>query len=257
MGAKAGEVWSETAGEPGAPLVVLVHGSMDRSAGLLRLSRRLDDDHRVLRYDRRGYGRSLGVGPPWTVAANVDDLVALVERTEPGGPVVVFGHSFGGNVALASSARRPDLVDAVVVYETPLSWFDWWPGNSAGGAAVATPDPGDAAEVFMRRLVGDAAWERLSPVKQAARRAEGVAMVDELADLRRCPPWTSDEIGVPVLALHGEHGRPHHRTAMGGLAELLTDCRVEEIPAAGHAGPHTHPDAVADVVRAFTSSLGY
>ena len=51
-------IWSEEAGPEGAPMIALVHGSMDRSAGLLKLSRRLDDDHRVLRYDRRGYGRS-------------------------------------------------------------------------------------------------------------------------------------------------------------------------------------------------------
>ena len=51
-------IWSHEAGPPGAPPVVLVHGAMDRSAGMLRLSRRLDETHRVLRYDRRGYGRS-------------------------------------------------------------------------------------------------------------------------------------------------------------------------------------------------------
>jgi pimeloyl-ACP methyl ester carboxylesterase len=122
--------------------------------------------------------------------------------------VVVFGHSFGGNVALALAARRPDLVSAVVVYETPLSWLDWWPGNSAGAAAMAATDSSDAAEAFMRRLVGDEVWERLPASKRRERRAEGAAMVAELADLRRAAPWIGDEIGVPVLALYGEFGRP-------------------------------------------------
>ncbi len=238
--------------------MIVVHGSMDRSAGLLRLSRRLDTQFHIVRYDRRGYGRSRSVGPPWTVAANVDDLEAVVAATAAtaDAPVALFGHSFGGNVVLAFAARRPDLVSSVTVYETPLSWFDWWPGNSAGGAAMAVDDPGDAAEAFMRRLVGDAVWDRLPVSKQAERRAEGAAMVSELADLRRSSPWNADEITAPVLALCGERARPHHRDAMGRLTEMLVDCRSEVIVGAGHAGPHTHADAVAASVVDFIRSAG-
>jgi len=208
----------------------------------------------VLRYDRRGYGRSVDVGPPWSVDANIGDLEALLVSEAPR-PAVVFGHSFGGNVALGLAARRPELVRGVVVYETPLSWLDWWPGDSAGAAAMAADDPGDAAEAFMRRLVGDAAWERLPAPKRSERRAEGAAMVAELADLRRGAPWDGEQIDVPVLALHGEHARPHHRAAIEGLGDMIPACRSAMVPGAGHAGPHTHADAVADSMAPFLASL--
>jgi pimeloyl-ACP methyl ester carboxylesterase len=250
-------VWSDAAGEAGRPLVVLIHGAMDRSAGLLRLSRRLDADHRVVRYDRRGYGRSTGVGPPWTVAANIDDLREIVETelAAAPGPAVLVGHSFGGNVALGLAARRPDLVAAVAVYETPMSWLASWSGNSAGAAAMSAPDSDAAAEAFIRRLVGDAAWDRLSPAKQAQRRQEGAAMVAELADLRRRAPWSPAQLELPVLTMYGEFGRPHHREAMRRLSGELPDATCVEIPEAGHPGPHTHPDAVAAPLVAFISSL--
>ncbi len=247
-------VWSEVAGYPTAPPVVVVHGSMDRSAGLLRLSRRLDASHHVLRYDRRGYGRSGEVGPPWTVEANIDDLESLL-ASHTFESTVLFGHSFGGNVVLGLAARRPELVRAVVVYETPLSWFDWWPGNSAGAAAMAMDDPGDAAEAFMRRLVGDVVWERLGTSKQSERRAEGPAMVAELADLRRAAPWDAARITAPVLALHGEHAGAHHRRAMTGLPGVIAGCRSVMVPGAGHAGPHTHANDVAAAMSAFLASL--
>jgi pimeloyl-ACP methyl ester carboxylesterase len=250
----AAHVWSDAAGDPSSPLVVVVHGSMDRSAGLLRLSRRLDLDFRVIRYDRRGYGRSTDVGPPWTVEANVDDLEVLLDESSRA-PAIVFGHSFGGNVALALAARRSELVEAVVVFETPLSWLESWPSTTAGAAAMGIDDPGDAAEAFMRRLVGDAVWERLPPSKQTERRAEGRAMVAELADLRRVAPWKGADIASPVLALYGEHARPHHREAMLGLDEMISDCRSEMVSSAGHAGPHTHADAVAAAVTSFVGSL--
>jgi pimeloyl-ACP methyl ester carboxylesterase len=221
---------------------------------VLRLSRRLDPTHRVLRYDRRGYGRSVGVGPPWTVEANIDDLEGLLAR-EPTRPAVLFGHSFGGNVALGLAARRPELVRGVVVYETPLSWLDWWPGDSAGAAAMAQHDPGDAAEAFMRRLVGDEVWERLPEARRADRRAEGAAMVAELADLRRAAPWDGDQIVAPVFALRGEHARPHHHAAGDAMRNLIPRCRTAVVTGAGHAGPHTHAAEVASAMVPFLASL--
>jgi lipase len=256
MAQRAGPaVWFDTAGAPDRPAIVVVHGSMDRSAGLLRLSRRLDGDHLVVRYDRRGYGRSAAVGPPWTVDDNVEDLEAIIEQVVIA-PAVIFGHSFGGNVALALAQRRPDLVHAVGVYESPLSWLDWWPGNSAGAMAMSQDDPGDAAEAFMRRLMGDELWERMPASKQAARRAEGAPMVAELADLRRGAPWSAERISAPVHAMYGEYARPHHRAAMTGLVELLPGCTSDMIAGAGHAGPHTHADAVAASFTTFLRSVG-
>lgn len=237
----ASPVWSHETGC--GPLVALVHGSMDRSAGLLRLSRRLDGRARVVRYDRRGYGRSAPHPGPFGMDDQVADLVGVLA----GRRAIVVGHSYGGNVALALADRRPDLVGAVVVYEAPLSWTSWWPGSTAGGAALAG-DPADAAERFMRRLVGDERWERLPPSTRAARRAEGPAMAGELADLRSRAPWRAERIAVPVVAMYGEHGAEHHRAAMRHLAEVLPECRLEMVAGAKHFGPNTHATAVADVV---------
>ena len=60
-------IWSEVAGPADAPLVVLVHGTMDRSTGMLKVSRRLDSRFRVVRYDRRGYGRSAPHDGPFEI----------------------------------------------------------------------------------------------------------------------------------------------------------------------------------------------
>ncbi len=159
---------------------------MDRSAGMLRLSRQLDATAVVIRYDRRGYAKSSEVGSPYVLDEQIADLALVLDRHAPARSIdLAFGHSFGGNVVLGLAARRPELITRAVVYETPLSWFDWWPSSGAGGAAAQAATPEDAAEAFMRRLVGDERWERLPAGTRAGRRAEGVAMVGELNDLRR------------------------------------------------------------------------
>ena len=249
-------LWTTTNGLPGAAHIVLIHGSLDRSGGMAKLSRRLEDRFRVSRYDRRGYGRSMPHAGPFGIEAQVDDLVRVIaSASEAPEPCLVFGHSYGGNVALATAQRHPALVAAVVVYETPLSWLPWWPGSTAGGDARAWDhDPAGAAERFMRRLIGDARWERLPESTRQARRAEGPALLGELGDLTREAPWSPDGIASPVLAMRGELGPAHHEYGMGVLAGWF-DTPVVAIPGAHHFGPNTHPGEVAAVVTDFALSV--
>ena len=250
------QVWSATTGAPEAAHVVLIHGSLDRSAGLLKLSRRLDDAFRVTRYDRRGYGRSAPHPGPFGIDQQVADLEGVIADAGAGAPLVLVGHSYGGNVALAFVDRHPGRVAAVVTYEAPLSWEPWWPGDSAGSDAMAWRDDAEeAAERFMRRLIGDDRWQRLPPSTRAARRAAGLAMVGELADLRRRAPWRPDRITVPVLVLHGEHGQPHHVDGAAALAARLPDARLDTVSGARHFGPNTHADVVAARIRAFLADV--
>ncbi len=240
-------IWAAEAGLEGAALVALVHGSMDRSTAMLKLSRQFDRAHRVARYDRRGYGRSVpehGMHPgPFDMAHQVDDLVGVLG----GRPAVLVGHSYGGNVALALAARHPHLVRAVAIYETPLSWESWWPANTAGGAAVASAaDPEAAAEGFMRRMIGDTRWEALPERTRTTRRIEGLAMVAELNDLRANEPWTADRIRVPVIAGYGSLGSPHHQRGMHHVAEQIAGARVVELPDCRHDAPLSHAALFAE-----------
>jgi pimeloyl-ACP methyl ester carboxylesterase len=246
-------IWSAVAGVEGAPRIALVHGSLDRSAGLLKLSRRLDESFRVVRYDRRGYGRSTPHTGPFGIDHQVADLVGVL--TAEAGPSVVVGHSYGGNVALAAAQRRPDLVAGVVVYESPLSWLDWWPGLTAGASAREwMHDPSIAAERFMRRLIGDRRWDKLPDSTRAARRAEGPALIGELDDLQRNEPWSRDEVRVPVLAVRGEHAADHHRQGTTVIADWFGTEPVV-LRGARHFGPNTHPDEMGDVVTQFARTV--
>jgi pimeloyl-ACP methyl ester carboxylesterase len=242
-------IWADEAGPVGAPLVVLIHGSMDRSTGMLKLSRVLDRHSRVCRYDRRGYGRSVpphGPHPgPFTMAAQLDDLVALLA----GRPAVLVGHSYGGNVALAAAAQHPHLVRAVAVYETPASWMPWWPGNTAGAAAASSSDaPEDAAERFMRRLVGDERWEALPERTRATRRREGAALVGELTDLRDNPPWSPDDVHVRVLVGVGERAAAQHVRGTRWMADVIPGARLVELAGCHHDAPLSHPALFASAL---------
>ncbi|MDZ7707154.1 MAG: alpha/beta hydrolase [Trueperaceae bacterium] len=67
--------------------------------------------------DLRGHGLSSGVRAlVRDVSETANDVVVLLERLRAaGGPVLGFGHSFGGALMLRAAQLRPDLVDAVAV----------------------------------------------------------------------------------------------------------------------------------------------
>ncbi len=242
--------WEVVTGE--GPTVVVVHGMMDRSTSFARLAKALPE-HRVVRYDRRGYARSLDLGPPASFDDQVDDLRAVLGDH---GPALVFGHSYGGTIALATAARSPEGILGLLAYECPMPWLDWWPANSAGASAMAqASDPADASERFMRRMIGDDRWSRLPPSTRAARRAEGPTMIAELGQVRppHGPAFDPADVRVPLTMAHGGGGAPHHAEAARTVAAGAPDGELVVVEDAGHGIHLSHPRRVAELLVALES----
>jgi pimeloyl-ACP methyl ester carboxylesterase len=253
----------EARGAPNAtPVVVLVHGSLDRSDSFARVLRRLDDLHTVV-YDRRGYHRSRPALPlNGGLEDHIDDLLAVIG----GRPAVVVGHSYGGDVALGAALRSPpdSSIVSVAAYEPPMPWLGRWatrpPGpqhepspSRPGRAPVDALDRQDAAaaaERFFRRMVGDSAWDRLSEPAKAERRADGPALEAELADIRRSEaPFDVTALAVPATFGRGGLSADRHRKTVAWLAEHTPGAELVEIEGASHGAHLTHPDAFAALVR--------
>ena len=226
------------------PMVVLVHGSMDRSTSFGRVTRQLPDLH-VVAYDRLGYGRSPTDRPHETLAGHAADLLDVID----GRRCAVVGHSYGGDVALVAAIERPDLVVAVGAFEAPMPWQPWWPAQSAGGAATAAASPEDGAEAFMRRVVGDRVWARLPRATREARRAEGPTLLAEMLSIRGPAPFDPAEVKVPVVAGYGTTSESRHQESAARLGDAVPDGELHAIEGAGHGAHMSHPAEFAAFVR--------
>src|ERR1700722_16068219 len=89
----------------------------------------LPEGVRLIAYDQRGHGKSVGVEPPGSLDDLVDDLIAVLDE-EGADTALVCGLSLGGMVGLRAAARYPDRVNRLVLACTsaipgdPLKWQD-------------------------------------------------------------------------------------------------------------------------------------
>ncbi len=202
----------------------------------------------VISFDRRGYASSVETRPSDVFDDQVGDLVEVLA----GRSAVAVGHSFGGDVVLATCQRHPGLIQAAMVYEPPQPWLNTRPAASAGSLALAHAgeDPAEAAEIFTRRMIGDARWERLPETVRQKRRAEGAALVADLTSLRTAPPpFDPSAISAPVVCGYGTHSKDHHRHDTRTLASQLSTGELHAIPGCGHGAHLSHPNEFAALIR--------
>jgi pimeloyl-ACP methyl ester carboxylesterase len=248
-------------------LVVLCHGApgaggFDPDPAQTKASKTT-----LLSVDRPGYGRSdpVSTGRWSTVASAADDIAAVLDNLGVE-QVGVAGWSAGGRVALALAARRPDLVDRVVVVATPapdedVPWID--PEQRVALEALRDLAPVDAHAEFANSLASvvpsdpfsdDALWllaaegtsdqaalrspgirNRLGEMLRAAFAQGSVGLAADIAGY--ClQPWgfAPEEVEAKTLLLYGS------RDPIAGLRharwwqERLPDARLEVAPDAGH-----------------------
>jgi pimeloyl-ACP methyl ester carboxylesterase len=234
--------------DPDRPVVAFVHGAPDTGRSFLPVVAHLDG-LRLLTYDRRGYGRSIGAQPrARALDDHVADLVALLARDVP---ATVVAHSFGCCVAMLASVRHPELIASLALWEPPVPWEEWWPERSRQAVAriVEEPDPEAVGERLFRTVIGDAAWDRLDAAAQGRRRAEGLTFVEDArAQLTR--QFDLRDVMSPCVVAHGSlTWAPMIETTRRVAKELGADL-VEEVEVAGaaHFGHVTHPAEFAALV---------
>ena len=245
------------------PPLILVHGASADHTTFRVVGPRLARHFTLHAIDRRGRGAS-GDTEPYAIAREFEDVAAVADAVaaETGGPVPVFGHSYGGRTALGA-ALLTDGSAASISYEgapTPPGASYHPTGLDAELAAqLAAGDPVAVLSTFMTRVVGmdeaELAAYRADPV-WPLRVAAAPTIVREL-DAEMDPAASLETLGrvrQPVLQCSAARACAAFREATYAFDARLADGRVIEIAGAKHAAHHTRPDAVVTAVRDFVAA---
>ncbi len=109
-------LWGEP--RPGQPPLVMVHGWMDVAASYQFVVDAFAQDRYVIAPDWRGYGLTeTPVTDNYWLPDYLADLDFLLDHYAGGQPVVLVGHSMGGNVAMLYAGARPQRIRRLVNLE--------------------------------------------------------------------------------------------------------------------------------------------
>jgi pimeloyl-ACP methyl ester carboxylesterase len=224
--------------------IICVHGGLDRAGSFRRLARRLETFD-LLAYDRRGYQGSRELAP-LALSNHVDDLLALARREAERAPVILFGHSFGGVIAIAAAAQEPSLTRLVVTYESPMPWILVRPS----GRAAPSDDPGQEAEIFFTRMVSSSAWQRLSEAERQSRRLDGPALLADLKILQQDAPFDLATLTTPLAYVHGDGILvDYYRALCLELVKVNPAIGTYELDDAGHGVHLSKPELLATLLE--------
>jgi len=243
------------------PAIVLVHGSPGTTRNWEPVAQRLADRYRVLAPNLPGYGGSdpRPAGEPST--AQVAAVVEAVIR-EVGAPVLLAGHSYGGNVALAVVLRGEVPVAGLVLLEPVLVRVLPAAGRDADYAAVKRVidayleqveggEPG-AVRVMIDYWFGPGAFDLLPGAIQRFLVAHApVNAVDVRSSFAETHSTAVlERLRVPVLVVYGGKSPAVSRAIATVVATHVPDGTLHELAGATHALTTTHAQQVADLIAA-------
>ncbi|HEX4704042.1 MAG TPA: alpha/beta hydrolase, partial [Pseudonocardiaceae bacterium] len=183
---------------------------------------------------------------------------------------MVFGHSYGGLVALETTLRRPAaVITKLAVYEPAVSIDgtisnDWLPELDR---AVAEDRTADGVVSVLRGLDLVGPLKHL-PVRLQRAVTRAVMHGDTLADMRELLPTASEEVatataldssgakyagvGVDTLLMCGERGPEYLRHVAETLDEVIPQSRMAVLDKLSHNAPDLDaPEAVAVELRRY------
>lgn len=103
----------------GPHTVLGIHGVTASSMSLAPIARHVGAEYTVVAPDLRGRGDSNRLPGPFGMPAHAADCASVLEHLGAG-PTVVVGESMGAFVAVVLAARRPELVERVVLVDGGL-----------------------------------------------------------------------------------------------------------------------------------------
>lgn len=246
------------------PHVIVIPGALAVASDLTAFATLLARRHTVHVVQRRGRGGSGPQGERYGIARECEDVEAVRART---GARLIFGHSFGGLVALRAACGSTAF-DAVAVYEPgvsvsgsiPVDWIEGARREVAAGADLeafitfvsgVNPEQTGRLPRWLLRLILGRAIPRAELRQNLALMPQAIsehAVVGQLDD--RLVDY--GEVAAATLIMRGKgRGTSRQAVALTRLAATIPRAETVTFPKLGHFAPEREPDAIARSVLGF------
>lgn len=248
------------------PAIVLIHAGVTTRGMWDDVVPLLATDHRVIRYDLRGFGET--VEDPDAGEWRMDtDLIGVMDAAGVDSASVV-GVSMGGGAALDAALTHPDRVEAVIAVNPGLGGFRADDGEWAITRFKQMKpfwDDGRKDEVARlemeiwfagpSRSLDDMPADRVERMRAWLLDAYEKEPWDRQQDLDPPASGRLDQITVPVLAVLGELDLPSLAAAVDHIVTSVPGASRAVMAGTAHLSPWEDPEGFVEIVRGFVGSI--
>lgn len=252
--------------EGAGPAILLIHGSASNLRSFDRVAELLAQKFRVIRYDVPPFGLS---GPVEKL-----DLSDVVPSDIPSGllealgvkSATVVGTSFGGSIAFNLASEHPDMVDRLIISNSPSDPIGQVNPEELGPTFAAAiekyglegPRPMEFWVPDLKYFYGEPSRLRRETVQQAMDfdrpipKRNSLAMISVVAD-NAAVRAAYAKVSGPVLLLWGGRDPMLPVSAAKTLASYLPEAEVSTLlmPDVGHYPAMEVPNRYAALVEAY------
>jgi 3-oxoadipate enol-lactonase len=250
----ADQLWMDDTGGSGVPIVLLHPGIMDSTIWDRTLP--LLGEHRVVRFDRRGFGSSPRATEPFNAMA---DLVAVLDHLGADRAHLV-GNSMGGETSLALAVTHPERVASMTLLCPGIGGYPW-------------PDPSPEEQDLYRRYleaknaqdvetlveIGLGEWCKSGVddyLTEQMRRSTELDFVQDDLEQPNPEQWDRlDQVTLPTTVIAGELDPADSLQASLDLAERIPGAELVRLEV-DHLPQYRVPEAVAEAVLRTVARAG-
>lgn len=226
------------------PTVVLIHGAFADASSWNGVTEILQKD---------GYRVIAAANPLRSVANDAGYVSSLVAGID--GPVVLVGHSYGGQV-ISNAANGHDNVKSLVYVaafapetgETPAQLVGKFPGGKLGEALAPPVKLADGgSDLYIAQDKFREAFAQDVPAAQTALMAAAQRPITDAAlnGASGAPAWKS----LPSWFIYGDADRAIPSQSLGFMAERAGSKHTVVIKNASHALTVSHPAEIAALIE--------
>ncbi|MBU1012779.1 MAG: alpha/beta hydrolase [Bacteroidetes bacterium] len=237
--------------------IVLVHDGLIHHHIWDNQFQMLANNYHVIRYDRRGYGKS---SIPQDNFSNVDDLNKLFEQLKID-KAIIFGMSAGGGLTIDFTLKYPEKVNAIVLVGSVVSGLGFTDHMfTRGGHLDPSLSPYNDLHKWLMYFAKDDPYEIYYENSEAKEKIVKYIEDNEPGVLARLkytlPPERPavknlSEIKIPTLILTGEFDIPGVHVHAGAIEAGIANSKRFIIPKSGHLIPLEQPEIFNETVLNF------
>ena len=220
----------------------------------------LAQDYRVVRYDRRTYGKS---SDPTAQYSQIEDLNQIFIQLNIDS-AIIFGMSSGGGLAIDFTLKYPDKVSALVLVGAVVYGYGYSAHMMTRGGHIKSftefSDPQKLIQYFIWEDPYEIYSENIKAKEKVMKLLE-TNLHQESGGFLKPPDRPAvrflSEIKVPTLVLVGEFDIPDVHSHAGVIESGIPNAKREIIMKSGHLIPLEQPEAFNASVLKFLKRMEF